>query len=221
MSYGIKLKVWGDYALFTRPELKVERVSYDVITPSAARAIIEAIYWKPSIRWVIDTITVLNRIKFDNLRRNEVSIKIPVGAVSTAMKNGTFLSIYADDTENKIRQQRAATVLRDVAYIIEAHFEYVQNTDDNDGKHLEIFNRRLKSGQCFSQPYLGTREFSCNFEPVSDNEVSTYNGEINLGLMLYDMDFVDKKNPLPMYFRASMINGIINVPHPESEEVLR
>ena len=220
MGYGIKLKVWGDYALFTRPELKVERVSYDVMTPSAARAIIEAIYWKPAIRWVIDTITVLNPIKFDNLRRNEVSSKLSDRTISSAIKSNAPVRIYADDS--KERQQRAAMVLRDVAYIIDAHFEYVQGSDDeNDGKHLEMFNRRLKTGQCFAQPYLGTREFSCNFEPVSREEVSVHSGEHNLGLMLFDMDFSDRKNPQPMFFRASMLDGVLNVPHPDSEEVLR
>jgi CRISPR-associated protein Cas5d len=220
MSYGIKLLVKGDYALFTRPELKVERVSYDVMTPSAARAIIEAIYWKPSIRWVVDSILILNPVKFDNLRRNEVSLKISERNVSSAMKDNSALYLYADDSS--VRQQRASTLLRDVAYIIEAHFEYVSYTDDeNDGKHLEMFSRRLENGQCFYQPYLGTREFSCSFEPVKDEYTSKLQGERDLGIMLFDLDFSDKRNPLPLFFRAKLNNGLMTVPHPDSEEILR
>jgi CRISPR-associated protein Cas5d len=220
MSYGVKLLVKGDYALFTRPELKVERVSYDVMTPSAARAIIEAIYWKPAIRWVIDSILVLNPVKFDNLRRNEVSFKIAERNVSAAMKDNSALYLYADDSS--VRQQRASTLLRDVAYIIEAHFEYVPDMgDENDGKHLEMFNRRLENGQCFSQPYLGTREFSCSFEPVKDEYTSKLQGERDLGIMLFDLDFSDKRNPQPLFFRAKLNNGLMSVPHPDSEEILR
>lgn len=192
MNYGIKLLVRGDYALFTRPELKVERVSYDVMTPSAARAIVEAIYWKPAIRWIIDSILVLNPVKFDNLRRNEVKSKIAEQSISAAMKTNSAICLYADDSD--IRQQRAATLLRDVAYIIEAHFEYVPGMgDENDGKHLEIFNRRLENGQCFAQPYLGTREFSCSFEPVKEKYTSQLEGERDLGIMLFDLDFSDKR----------------------------
>ncbi len=220
MSYGIKLLVRGDYALFTRPELKVERVSYDVMTPSAARAIVEAIYWKPAIRWIIDSILVLNPVKFDNLRRNEVKYKIPAKKITSAMESNTPLYLYSDDSD--VRQQRAATILRDVAYIIEAHFDYVPGMgDENDGKHLETFNRRLENGQCFAQPYLGTREFSCSFEPVKDEYTSQLKGEWDLGIMLFDLDFSDRKNPQPLFFRAKMSDGLMIVPHPDSEEVLR
>ncbi len=220
MSYGIRLLVRGDYALFTRPELKVERVSYDVMTPSAARAIVEAIYWKPAIRWIIDSILVLNPVKFDNIRRNEISSKISERVVAAAMKNNSSLYLYADDSRE--RQQRAATILRDVAYIIEAHFEYAPGMgNENDGKHLKIFNRRLGNGQCFSQPYLGTREFSCSFEPVMEEYTSQLSGERDLGIMLFDLDFSDRKNPQPLFFRAKMADGLIKVPHPDSEEVLR
>ena len=146
MSQGIKLKVWGDYACFTRPELKVERVSYDVITPSAARGILEAIYWKPSIRWVVDRIHVMHPIRFDNIRRNEVAAKVPVkggSGVNAAMKGGAEpLRLFVEDN----RQQRAALVLRDVEYVIEAHFEYTSDEDRNDGKHLDMFNRRAAKG---------------------------------------------------------------------------
>lgn len=220
MSYGIKILVQGDYALFTRPELKVERVSYDVMTPSAARAIIEAIYWKPAIRWIVDSILVLNPIKFANLRRNEIGSKISERAISTAMKNNSALYVYADDSKN--RQQRASQILRDVAYVVEAHFEHIPDQEEeNDGKHLDMFNRRLELGQCFSQPYLGTREFSCKFEPVNRNYTSQLHGERDLGIMLFDIDFSNKKNPQPLFFRAKLDNGLMIVPHPDSKEVLR
>src|SRR5690554_1543622 len=151
MGYGIKLKVWGDYACFSRPEMKVERVSYDVITPSAARGILEAIYWKPSIRWVVDRIYVLNNVKFTNIRRNEVGCKISKPSPKLVEKGGEAeLGIFIDD--GKTRQQRAAMVLKDVAYVIEAHFEFTSNEDKNEGKHLDIFNRRARRGQCFTQP---------------------------------------------------------------------
>ena len=153
MGYGIKLRVWGEYALFTRPEMKVERVSYDVMTPSAARGILEAIYWKPSIRWIIDRIHVLKPIRFENIRRNEVSKKTSVNNVD--MKGNYPISIIADDSNT--RQQRASMVLRNVEYIIEAHFEFVSKEDNNEGKHLDIFTRRAKDGQCFHRPYSGPR----------------------------------------------------------------
>lgn len=142
MSYGVKLKVWGEYACFTRPEMKVERVSYDVMTPSAARGILEAIYWKPEIRWVVDRIHVLNPIRFTNIRRNEVADKIPVGNVTAAMRKGSGkLALFVEDS----RQQRAAMILCDVAYVIEAHFEIIGG-EQNDGKHLDQFNRRARPG---------------------------------------------------------------------------
>lgn len=220
MSYGIKVLVQGDYALFTRPELKVERVSYEVMTPSAARAIIEAIYWKPTIRWVVDSILVLNPIKFDNLRRNEIGSKISVRAVNNAKMNNSAIYVYADDSS--VRQQRASLILRDVSYVIEAHFEYSPGMEDeNDGKHLDMFNRRLVSGQCFSQPYLGTREFSCSFEPVLKEYTSPLRGERDLGIMLFDIDFSDRKKPQPLFFRAQLTNGLMRIPHPNSKEILR
>ena len=139
MSQGVRLRVWGEYACFTRPEMKAERVSYDVMTPSAARGVLEAVYWKPSICWVVDKIHVLRPIVFDNVRRNEVADKIPPGTVSSAMKDGaTPLRLFVEDS----RQQRAALVLRQVDYVIEAHFSYTSTEDRNDGKHLDIFNRR-------------------------------------------------------------------------------
>ncbi len=216
MSYGVKLKVWGERACFTRPEMKVERVSYDVMTPSAARAVIEAIYWKPSIRWVIERIHVLKPIRFENIRRNEVSKKLSKSAITKAMKDGVSpVELFIEEN----RQQRAAMVLRDVAYIIEAHFEALEADGQNEGKHLDMFNRRLVKGQCFYQPYLGVREFSAHFEAVETIPPTPHKGERDLGWMLYDMNFSDKKHIRPMFFHARMIDGVVNIPHPQSAEV--
>jgi CRISPR-associated protein Cas5d len=219
MAYGIKLRIWGDYACFTRPEMKVERVSYDVITPSAARGILEAIHWKPAIRWVIDRIHVLRPIKFDNVRRNEVSAKIPKPNPTTAMRDEKPLYLLVDDGGN--RQQRATTLLRDVEYVIEAHFEMTDQagSEDNEGKHLDIFRRRARKGQTFHQPALGCREFPASFELIEDKvPKSCYAGQSkDLGYMLLDIDFANDMTPL--FFRATMENGIISPPSPLSAEV--
>lgn len=208
MARGIALRIWGDYACFTRPEMKAERVSYDVITPSAARGILEAIYWKPSIRWVVDRIHVMNPIRFDNVRRNEVDSTIAVKGktgVSAAMKGGaTPLRLYIEDN----RQQRAAMVLRKVEYIIVAHFTYVSAKDRNDGKHLDMFNRRARKGQCFHRPYLGCREFAAAFELMEDTiPASQLAGTKDLGWMLHDIDYLN--NMEPMFFRPIMVDGVI------------
>lgn len=215
MPYGVKLKVWGDYACFTRPEMKVERVSYDVMTPSAARGILEAIYWKPAIIWVIDRIHVLKPVRFDNIRRNEVASKVPVGTVKKAMRDGkTPVELFIEDD----RQQRAALVLRDVVYVIEAHFELKKYEDNNVAKHKEMFDRRARKGQCFHQPYLGCREFPAHFELIDrDEPVSFYKGKQDLGFMLHDIDFT--KDMEARFFRAHMNNGIIEVPPFNSNEV--
>ncbi len=215
MGQGVKLKVWGEYALFSRPEMKVERVSYDVITPSAARGILEAIYWKPEIRWIVERIRVLNPIKFTNIRRNEVGVKIPAGTVKQAMSKGAGrLGIFVEDE----RQQRAAMVLRDVAYIIEARFELTDSSDANSGKHKDIFTRRARKGQCFHRPYLGCREFPAAFELVEgDLPESSIEGEKELGWMLHDLDF--ENGMQAMFFNASMHDGVIDVPAPGSLEV--
>ena len=229
------LDVKGDYACFTRPEMKVERVSYDVITPSAARAIFSAIFWKPAIKWNVKKIEVLSPIKWISVRRNEV------GAV--AVKN----PIMIEDS----RQQRAGLFLRDVHYRIYAEMEFIPinkrpkvlneipeslvcdeerqeiRKDENPGKYYAMFERRAKKGQCFNQPYLGCREFSCEFKfvesPEKEAEITpTINESRDLGFMLYDMDF---EHPYsdgsinPAFFRATMENGIVNIPDWESEEV--
>ena len=213
MPYGIKLWVGGARACFTRPEMKAERVSYDVITPSAARGMLEAIHWKPAIRWVVDTIHVLKPIRFESIRRNEVGSKISDSLVSRAMSAGTVdgLSMRVDED----RQQRAATILRDVAYVIEAHFELTAKAqaDDSEAKHVEMFKRRAAKGQCFHQPCLGTREFAAAFElvegeaPKSDLPDDQRNKD--LGWMLYDIDFANDR--LPMFYRPVMTNGVIDV----------
>lgn len=209
MSYGCRIRVQGDYACFTRPEMKAERVSYDVITPSAARGILEAVYWKPAIRWVVDAIHVLNPIRFETIRRNEVGAKLPARNIKTAMKDGTPLQM--EITEN--RQQRAAMVLRNVDYIIEAHFEFTGSTDTNPGKHADIFQRRVEKGQHFHQPYLGCREFPARITPAGATLPSSWfanEHEKDLGWMLHDMDY--KNGMEPRFFRASMKKGVIMVP---------
>lgn len=222
MSYGIRLKVWGDYGCFTRPEMKVERFSYDVITPSAARGILDAIHWKPSIIWVVDAIHVLEPIRFQSIRRNEVGSKAPAGKIKSAMKRGDLggLQLLVDED----RQQRASTVLVKPAYIIEAHFEMTAKAgaDDNEGKHLDIFNRRAAKGQCFHQPCLGTREFAASFELITpDAELPQAISESrDLGFMLWDIDHQAKDRP-SLFFRAMMENGIVRVPPPDSPEIRR
>lgn len=219
MAYGVKLRVWGDYACFTRPEMKVERVSYDVMTPSAARGILEAIHWKPAIRWVIDQIHVLRPIRFDNIRRNEVSSKISKPNPTTAMRENKRLYFLVDEGSN--RQQRASTLLRNVEYVIEAHFELTDKAgvDDNEGKHLNIFNRRATNGQFFHQPCLGCREFPASFELLEDEiPASHYVGSTKeLGYMLLDIDFAN--NMTPLFFKAVMEDGVICPPSPLSPEV--
>lgn len=203
MSFGIKLRVWGDYALFTRPEMKVERVSYDVMTPSAARGILEAIYWKPEIRWVIDRIHVLKPVRFENIRRNELSGKASVSDTVIRTGNAVVCQFIEDD-----RQQRASMVLKDVEYIIEAHFEMTGTDNSDPGKHLAIFERRVKKGQCFHRPYFGCREFPVNFAWCDEIQEPVLTGEKDLGYMLHDIDFKD--NMTPQFFRAVMQNGIID-----------
>ncbi len=222
MTYGIRLKVWGDYALFTRPELKVERLTYDVMTPSAARGVLEAVHWKPAIRWVIDAIHVLHPIRHQSIRRNEVGHKAPAGSIKRAMNRGDLegLGIVVDED----RQQRASTVLVKPAYLIEAHFEMTAKAgpEDNAGKHLDIFNRRAQKGQCFHQPCLGTREFAAHFEWVAlDAALPDAIAESrDLGLMLWDIDHALPSRP-SLFFRAKLVDGVMRVPGPDTEGVLR
>lgn len=207
------MKVWGDYACFTRPEMKVERVSYDVMTPSAARGILEAIYWKPAIYWKIDKIHVLNPIKFDNIRRNERLGKIPAGKIKNALKNDD-VALYQDITDDVV--QRSSLLLRDVCYTIEAHFEVSDHagSDDSVEKHYNIILRRLKKGQCFHRPYFGCREFPVQFEFIEGEAPKSFyhgkkEGEKDFGFMLYDIDFSDQMKAI--FFRAYMVDGVIDV----------
>ena len=204
MSYGVRVKVWGDYALFTRPEMKVERVSYDVMTPSAARGILEAIYWKPAIRWVIDRIHVLKPVRFENIRRNEVAKRASVS--NADMQGNSAVCVFVDDS--KTRRQRASMVLRDVEYVIEAHFELTGDDGTDPGKHLAMFERRTRKGQCFHRPYFGCREFPVSFEWCDEIPKPTLSGERNLGFMLHDMDF--DNDMTPRFFRAVMQDGVID-----------
>lgn len=237
------LEVSGDYACFTRPEMKVERVSYDIITPSAVRAIFEAILWKPAIRWVPTKIEVLTPIRWTSVRRNEVASKVSARNVKTAMKSGAGdLALYIEDD----RQQRAGLFLRDVKYRLHAHFEMtgkesghrrnyphlvnagqdaeeepVNRQSNTPAKFMSMFERRAGKGQCANQPYLGCREFSCDFRLVEnlEGEPAPINEPRELGWMLYDMDFTNPADPMPRFFNAKMVNGVVNIPKWDSEEV--
>ena len=217
---AIRVEVWGDYALFTRPEMKTERVSYDVITPSAARGLLESIYWHPGMKWCIDRIHVCSPIRFTNIRRNEVKDTISARKVKTVMEKGQG-ELYLATPESI--QQRAAMVLRDVHYVIDAHFDLTENAapGDNAGKFQEIIKRRLERGQCYSMPYFGTREFPAHFRrctelPPCPDELK---GVRDLGWMLLDMDYTNPQNITPRFFRASLTDGVMVVPPWDSEEV--
>lgn len=202
--------------------MKVERVSYDVMTPSAARGLLEAIHWKPAIRWVIDAIHVLEPIRFESIRRNEVGHKAPAGKIKSAMKRGDLegLNLLVDED----RQQRASTVLVRPAYVIEAHFELTKKAglEDNEGKHLDIFNRRAARGQCFYQPCLGTREFAAHFELIDPAAPlpPAIEESRDLGFMLFDIDHEAEGRP-SLFFRAALENGVVKIPAPNSAEVRR
>ncbi len=231
MSFGISLHVWGDYACFTRPELKAERVSYEVMTPSAARGILSAIYWKPQFRWVIDCIHVLRPIRTMQIRRNELENKISVPSHNVmAGSQEAFLCTYVEEH----RQQRAATILRDVGYIIDAHVQVLEAEPEVNSvaKHLEMFKRRAAKGQCFHQPCLGTREFPAMFalvdesHPAPASELTEAQKNRAFGLMLWDLVYEDDKNghilcahtgkrqtATPHFFMAEMTDGAIAIPN--------
>ena len=219
---SVSVEVWGDYACFSRAEMKTERVSYDLITPSAARGLLEAIYWHPGLMWQVDRIRVCNPIRFTNIRRNEVKDTISARKVRTAMEKGTG-ELYLATSESI--QQRAAMVLRDVRYVIEAHFEMTAAAapGDNPGKFQDIIKRRLAKGQFYHQPYFGTREFPAHFAPCT--EVPPCPRELleerDLGWMLLDMDYSDPENITPMFFRATLRDGVLEVPSRSSREVVR
>ena len=237
---GFCLEVSGDYACFTRPEMKVERVSYDVITPSAARGIYSAIFWKPAILWRITKIDVLNPIRWTSVRRNEVS------AVANPRSDGIFVE--------DVRQQRAGLILRDVRYRLYAEFDFIPpanrskivnpspewltdadedelyrqaeaRPDEKPAKYAAMFDRRATKGQYFMHPYLGCREFSCKevrlIKEPSVEATKPIPETRDLGFMLYDMDYSDPKDIKPMFYRPKMVDGVIKVPHPDSEEVFK
>ena len=218
MGYGIKLKVWGEYACFSRPELKVERVSYDFITPSAAKGLLEAIYWKPAINWFIDRIHIIKPIAFTNIRRNEVSEVAKLSGVKKAMEQGQNYDIDS----NAARHQRAAMILKNVEYIIEAHFEINQEKagpEDTREKHYNIVLRRMRNGQFFHKPCLGTREFAASFKIIEDDSdipQSSLTGKQDFGYMLFDINYQldekrEKQSVAPSFFRAKTIDGICDL----------
>ncbi len=237
------IEVWGDYACFTRPEMKVERVSYDVMTPSSARAIFESILWKPAIKWHITKIEVLNPIQLISVRRNEVAKK--ASGPSLKHLSGEATTPMGFNIEEE-RQQRAGLFLRDVRYRIHAYFEFIQpkdrkfnkastmefwadseeetkyKNDESPAKYASMFERRAKKGQCFHRPYLGCREFACDFKLIQSEELTPAISETrDLGFMLYDMNFNDLKDIQPLFFRAQMTNGVIITDRRNSEiEVL-
>lgn len=211
MAFGVRLHVFGEWACFTRPENKVERLSYNVITPSAARGILEAIHWKPAIRWVVDGIRVLKPIRFQSIRRNEVADKLSADLIARAMNGGARVELLVEDS----RQQRAARVLKDVGYIIEAHFDMTDRAgaEDSPAKHHEMFTRRAAKGQCFHQPCFGTREFPAHFKLLQDGDMvedTLAPRNDDFGLMLHDIDFANGRKP--HFFNAIMQDGLITVP---------
>ena len=219
---SVKVEVWGDYACFSRPEMKVERVSYDVMTPSAARGLLEAVYWHPGLKWVVDRIYVRNPIRFTNIRRNEVKDTVNAKRVNSVMTTGKG-ELYLATPESI--QQRAAMVLRDIRYVIEAHFEMTAKAapGDNPGKFQDIMRRRLERGQFYHQPCFGVREFPANFKvctelPPCPEELR---GEKDLGWMLLDMDYSDPENITPHFFRAVLKDGVLEVPPFGSQEVVK
>ena len=219
MPKPIRLRAFGNYALFSHPALKVERYSYSVMTPSAARGVLDSVYLHPGLRWVVKRIYVERPIRFTNVRRNEVDRKILASDLLSAA-NGAAESIFINRRD--AIQQRASTILRDVSYVIEANFRIIpekMGREDNEDKFYAIFCNRAKRGKCFTQPYLGCREFPAAFELVTDeNPPAPISESRDLGIMLYDMDYSDEKNIQPMFFHAEMINGVVDV---EGKEILR
>lgn len=212
MSHGVKVRVWGDLALFSRPEMKVERCSYDMMTPSAARGILEAIYWHPGMRWIVDKIHVRKPIQFTSIRRNEVKSKVQASSVLSAV-NGVDRPLFICTKEDIV--QRAAMLLREVEYVIEAHFEMTEqaNASDNPGKFKDIIMRRLRRGECYHMPYFGCREFPANFALYEGDLIETAYAAENkdLGYMLYDFDYSDPENIQPLFFRAVLSGGVLDV----------
>ena len=216
---SISVEVWGAYALFSRPELKTERVSYDVMTPSAARGLLDAIFWHPGLTWRVDRIHVCAPIRFTNIRRNEVKDTVSARKAQSVMEKGGELYLATPESI----QQRAAMVLRDVHYVIDAHFEMTQRASptDNPGKFQEMMRRRVGKGQFYHQPCFGVREFPAHFKPCTQLPPcpEELKGEKDLGWMLLDMDYSDPENITPHFFRATLRDGVLEVPPMYAEEV--
>ncbi len=206
---SILMEVWGPMACFTRPEMKTERVSYEVPTPGAVRGMIESVFFHPGLRWVPDRIWVLNRIQFMNVRRNEVKSKVLASAVLQEANGGKAGAIFTSEDI----QQRAAMLLKDVRYVFEAHFEMTEqaNPSDNHGKFQDIIKRRLRRGACYSTPYFGCRECTAHFRLWEGGEIPAIDETRDLGYMLYDMDYSDPTDIQPMFFRARMEHGVIDL----------
>jgi CRISPR-associated protein Cas5d len=212
-SSPILVKISGPFALFTRPEMKVERVSYDLITPSAARGALEAVLWKPAMRWLVERITVLKPIRFLAVKRNEVATKVPSDFVTWARRNEAGRDFFADDD----RQQRNALVLRDVEYLVEAVIELTEKAgpEENVIKFVEMFKRRVEKGQHYHQPYLGCREFPASVELAQGDEVpdqELLGHEDDLGWMLHDIEYEAGKPKQPRFFHAVLRDGSVVVP---------
>lgn len=216
MGYGIKILIEGEYALFSRPEMKVERVSYDVPTPSALAGLLSGIYWHPGVRYVIDRIHVLKPIRFVNIRRNEVSEKLLPSAVKKQMDGSARdISIYTKESIS----QRASLLLKDVGYGVEAHFELTGEKDEEETpeKCYNILLRRLRKGQHFAQPYLGCREFPARVALTDEVPQSPLTGDVDLGYMLYDLQYKKDEDGKsldaadPRFYRPHMVNGVIDV----------
>lgn len=205
---SIRIEVWGSYGCYSRPELKTERVSYDVITPSAARGLVESIYWHPGLRYTIDRIYLLSPIQFTNIRRNEVKSTLLSSAALSAAKGGTPPVLYASQDI----QQRAAMVLQDVHYVIECHFTMTDKAapGDNPGKFQDILRRRLRKGQCYHQPCFGCREFPAHFREWPEEEIHPLDVTQDLGFMLYDLDYSDPENIRSQFFRAKLVHGVLD-----------
>ena len=205
---SIHIEVWGNYACFSRPEMKTERVSYDVMTPSAARGLIESIYWHPGLRYCIDRIHVLAPIRFTNIRRNEVKSTLLASKALSAAKSGEALALIPSQDI----QQRAALILQDVHYVIEAHFDMTDKAapGDNPGKFQDILRRRLQRGQAYSQPYFGCREFAAHFQEWPGGDIPAIDVTQDLGFMLYDMDYSDMQNIQAQFFRAKLEHGVLD-----------
>ena len=206
----IQLEVWGNHALFSRPELKTERVSYDVPTPSAAKGIVESIFYHPGLKWKISRIYILNPTRFVSIQRNEIKDKISCQTVRQAAQ-GKSQDLYLSTSQSIV--QRSSLLLKNVHYVIEAHFEMTSQAapSDNPGKFQDITIRRMEKGQCFHTPYLGCREFPAAFRRWPGGTIETNHETRDLGLMLYDFDYSDPQNIQPTYFRAKLEDGVLDL----------